>query len=309
MPKYTITASSGKKYTVNAPNGYTQQQAQALFDQQYNTGKLNQLGIGQTVNGLSKSASQTLTTVAKLANVPLTSTTLASNILKQLPATQNIGSLNTSQVKGLLGQTAQLVNQPFNVATIANGIGKFGISPTQLEQQGLLKAGTVAQFIGNSPTADFTKILASPGVWTGKDGISSLTGFLGSPNIQNITQQNILSTGLSQMKNLGLVNGTESAQTLSGLVQAAGKFGAGTVAQWTQGLAPSNIVGSITNLAKGAQFAVGLVGSLSSLFGGGGTRSVTPASNTVNRSVVDNAITAFLGNGKIPAARYGPIRR
>lgn len=306
MPSFTFTTSSGQKFTVNAPNGTTEATARAIFDQQYNTGSLNTVGIGQSVVGLSKSASQALTTVAGLSKVQLTDAVSKAQILKQLPATLNVGSLDTKQVTTLLGQTASLVNQSSSVATITKGIGQFGITPTQLEQQGFLKLGTVSQFIGNSPTADFTKILSSPTVWTGKSGITGLDTFLGNQSIQSITQQNILNTGLSQLKSLGIVNGTESAQTLSGLVQGASKFGAGSVAEWTKGLASPNIVGSIANLAKGAQFAVGLVGSL---FGKGSTRSVTPASGTANRTAIDNAIVSFLGNSKIPPPVYGPIKR
>ena len=306
MPSFTFTTSGGQRFTVNAPNGTTEAQARDIFDQQYNTGSLNTVGIGQTVAGLSKSASQALTTIAGLSTVQLTDAVSKAQILKQIPASINVGSLDTKQVTTLLGQTASLVNQSASIATVAKGIGQFGLTPKDLEQQGFLKLGTVTQFIGNSPTADFTKILQSPTVWTGKSGINGLDSFLGNQSIQSITQQNILSTGLSQLKTLGIVNGTESAQTLSGLVQGASKFGAGTVAEWTKGLAPSNIVGSLTNLAKGAQFAVSLVGSL---FGKGSTRSVTPASGTANRTALDNAIVSFLGNSRIPPPVYGPVKR
>ena len=115
-----------------------------------------------------------------------------------------------------------------------------------------------------------------------------------------------MNVGLSGMKSLGMVTGNESVQQLSGLVQGAVKFGPAAMADWAKGLASPNIVGSIANLAKGAQFAVGLI---SKLFGGGGARSVTPASGTVNRSAIDNAIITFLGNSKIPPPRYGPVIR
>jgi len=306
MPTFSFTAPNGEKFNVNAPNGTTETQARTIFDQQYNTGALNQLGIGQTLNGLSTTASQTLNKVASLSSVALTNPVRAAQVLKQLPATISVGSLNTQQVTSLLGQAAQVVNQPFNVASVTKGIGCFGLTPSNLEQQGFLKPGTVSQFLGNNASADFTKILQSPAVWTGKSGIASLDSFLGSQNIQNITQQNIMNVGLSGIKSLGLVTGNEPAQQLSALVQGAAKFGPAAMADWAKGLASPNIVGSITDLAKGAQFAVGLV---SKLFGGGGSRSITPTAGTVNRSAVDNAIITFLGNSKIPPPRYGPVKR
>jgi hypothetical protein len=306
MPTYSFTAPNGEKFDVNAPNGTTEEQARTVFNQQYNTGALTQLGIGQTLNGLSKTASQTLAQVAKLSTVSLTDPVRAAQVLKQLPATVSVGSLNTQQVTGLLSQAAKVVNQPFDVASVTKGIGCFGLTPSNLEQQGYLKPGTVSQFLGNNASADFTKILQSPAVWTGKSGIASLDSFLGNQNIQTITQQNIMNVGLSGMKSLGMVTGNETAQQLSGLVQGAAKFGPATMAEWAKGLASPSIVGSIANLAKGAQFAVGLV---SKLFGGGGARSITPAAGTANRSAIDNAIVTFLGNSKIPPPRYGPIKR
>lgn len=306
MPTYSFTAPNGEKFNINAPNGVTEAQARTVFDQQYNTGALTQLGVGQTLTGLSKTAAQTLSTVASLSSVSLKDPVRSAQILRQLPATIPVGSLNTQQVRGLLSQASQVVNQPFNAISLSKGIGQFGLSPSQLEQQGFLKPGTVSQFLGNNAAADFTKILQSPAVWTGKSGISNLTSFLGNQNIQNITQQNIMNVGLSGMKSLGLVTGKETAQQLSGLVQGAAKFGPAAMGEWVKGIAPANITGSIANLAKGAQFAVSLVGKL---FGGGGSRSVTPASNTANRTAVDNAIVAFLGNSKIPPPRYGPLVR
>lgn len=305
MINYSFTAPNGEKYKIAVPNGTSESSARNIFDQQYNTGGLSQLGFGQTINGLSKTAAQTLATVSKLSTVPLTDPVRASQILKQLPATIPVGSLNVQQVTSLLGQATALVNQPFNVATVAKGIGQFGLSPKQLEQSGFLKPGTVANFLEKSGSADFTKILQSPTLWTGKDGINGLTSFLDNKNIQSLTQQNIMNLGLSGMKSLGMISGSETAQQLSGLVQGAAKFGPTVMADWAKGLASPNLVGSIANLAKGAQFAVGLVGKLF----GGGRRSITPASGTVNRAALDNAMVSFLGNNKIPPPRYGPLVR
>lgn len=311
MPVYKFTSPTGENFSVSVPNGTTEAQARAIFDQQLNIGALSNIGVGQSITGASKSAAQAISAVAKLGGVSLTDPVKVAQILKQNPATINVGSLTTSQVTGLLGQAIASVNQPSTAISLTKGVGQFGFSPQQLEQQGFLKAGTVAQFLGTNASADFTKILSSPTVWTGKSGISNLDSFLGNKNIQNITQQNLMNVGLSQLKTLGLVTGSESPQQLSALVQGATKFGGPAMDAWTKGLASPNIVGSITNLAKGAQYAVSLVGSITSLFGGSGStkRTVTPASGTVNRSVVDYAIINFLGNNKIPPPRYGPVPR
>ena len=137
MTTFSFTAPNGEKFNVDAPNGTTEIQARAIFDQQYNAGALNQVGVGQTVNGLSTTASQTQAKVASLSSVALTNPVRAAQVLKQLPATVSVGSLNTRQVTSLLGQAVQSVNQPFNVASVTKGIGCFGLTPSQLEQQQL----------------------------------------------------------------------------------------------------------------------------------------------------------------------------
>ena len=310
MQKYSFTAPNGEKFSVSVPNGYSQAQAKAVFDQQYNQGALKTLGVGQSLTGVAKSVANTAQTVQRLANVAVQDPIKAAQLLLQPSATQAIGSLGIPQVTGLLAQAKQYVNQGSAVVSAAKGVGQFGFSPQQLESLGFLKSGTVANFLGNNPNADVTKLLSSTTVWTGKDGVSGLNSFLSNTNIQNISQQNLLSSSFSQLKNLGVLNGSEGAQQLSGVLQAASKFGVTEVAKWTQGLGSANLVGSIANLAKGAQFATSVVGALGGLFGGGrSSRTVTPASNTVNRAAVDAAVKAFLGNAKIPAPVFGPLRR
>lgn len=323
MSSYTFTAPTGEKYTVDVPNGVSQAEAQAAFNKELNSGALKNIGIGQSLSGLGKAASQAQSAVAGLGNLPVPTAAdfkgfvakagqavSPAQVLQQLgspggAATKAIGSIAPAQVNGMLAQASAAVGQAATVMSLDKGVGKFGLTPQQLEQQGFLKPGTVQQFISTTPGADFTKVLANPAVWSGKDGVTNVNTFLASPNIQSLAQSNLMSQGLDKMKSLGLATGKESAGQLSALVQGAAAFGAGAMAAWSKGMAPPDIAGAINNLAKGAQFAVDMVASKLPK----AQPNIAGAVKTVERAGVDSSLNAALGDPKVPPLTYGPIQR
>ena len=305
MPAYTFTSPTGERFTINAPNGTSEADARKVFDQQINAGALKNVGVGQVVEGLGAGAKQALAAVTALATQPVTLPTTAAQVLKQTPATASVGSLNPQQVTSMISQAAAASGQAFDTISSTGGVGKFGLTPQQLEQQGYLKPGTTATFLKNNPGADIAQVLQSPAIWTGKDGINNVASFLGNQNVQNLTQANLMNQGLAGLKSLGVATGQESPQQLAALVQGAAKFGASTMAAWTKGLAPAALVASIGALAKGAQQAVDLVTSklpnIDTAFAG--------ATDTVKRAGVDSAIRDALNDPKIPPITYGERER
>jgi hypothetical protein len=305
MTTFTFTAPNGEVFEIDAPNGTSQTAAKQLFDQQYNSGSLKNLGIGQALTGLGEGAKQATKSLAALSNVAVSGAVSAASVLKMMPATKGIGALDATQVTGLLGQAANAVGQAASAVSLEKGIGQFGLTPQQLEDQGFLKKGTFSQFIGNSPGADWTKVLANPGVWTGKDNVSGLTGFLQNPSLQGLTQQNIMSQGLQQLQTAGITAGITNPQQLGALVQGAAKFGSEAMAKWSKGSAPPDLQAEISDLAKNAQYAVNLVDTKLPTISG-----IDPAGivDSVQRSGVDDAVKSFLGNDKIPPLTFGPLK-
>lgn len=309
---FTFTGPNGEKFTVMAPAGTSESAARAEFDKQFSAGSLKNLGVGQALDGLSKGVADAVNQVKSLTNVPVSLPVTPAEILKQIPATTSVGSLDPKQVTSLLGQATSAASAATAAlgsaaSTATAGVGKYGLTPQQLEQQGFLKPGTVQQFIGNNPAADVSKILASPTVWAGKAGITNLDGFVSNTNIQNLAQTGLMTQGLDQMKKLGVVTGTESPQQLAAMVQGAAKFGADAMAAWAKGGAAAlgaGVASAISGLAKNAQFAVDLAGKLPTV--AAATEGVV---DTVNRTAVDGAIKGFIGNDKVPPAVYGPVER
>lgn len=283
-----------------------------------------------------------LPSLPSLANLPVSLPVNAADVLKTAQATVKIPGLDSSQLTGLLGSAVKTATAAVSgvgkaigavggAISTATGIGKFGATPQQLEQQGLLKPGTSQAFLGapasvsaedqaeankiNAAGGDITpeqvasnrrlnQVLSSPFSWTGKNGVSSLSGFTNNDTLQSLTQQNVMAQGLDKLKSLGAVTGGETAVQLGSLVQSAAKFGPAAVSAWTKGLAPPDITAGINNVAKGAQQAVSLVNDqLPSL--GVVPRNVEGKTATVDRGRLDAAFASVLGDPKISLPNFG----
>ena len=264
------------------------------------------------------SAPPSAAAVASLKNLPVTQPISVAQLLKQSPATSAIGILKIPQVTGLMSSAAAAVGQPFNAISASLGIGKFGFDPKQLESQGYLKPGTLARFGLGVPgvnLGNFTKILASPTIWTGKNNIPSLNTLLTNPNIQNLIQQDLMTSGLKALQKKGILGKGETAQQLGTMLQTAVRFGPDAAVQWAIGQASGKVIGKINQLAKNAQQAIDKAtgGLLGSRFTGGifsiVNLQVAAAGvvNTVNRRSVDSALQGVIGDPKVPTPEYGSI--
>jgi hypothetical protein len=253
--------------------------------------------------------------VEKLNNFPVTLPVSAAQILKQSPATSAIGALKIPQVTSLMSSAAAAVGQPFNAISSSLGIGKFGLDPRQLESQGYLKPGTLSRFGLGVPGVNLgnvTQILASPTIWTGKNNIPNLNTLLTNPNIQNLIQQDLMTSGLQALQKKGILGKGETAQQLGAMLQTAVRFGPEAAAQWAIGQASGKVIGKINQLAKNAQQAIDK--ATGGLLGGrftGGIFSVVNLQvalagvvNTVNRAPVDSALKGVIGDPKVPTPDY-----
>jgi hypothetical protein len=256
--------------------------------------------------------------VAGLKNLPVTQPINLAQLLKQSPATSAIGILKIPQVTGLMSSAAAAVGQPFNAISASLGIGKFGFDPKQLESQGYLKPGTLARFGLGVPgvnLGNFTKILASPTIWTGKNNIPNLNTLLTNPNVQNLIQQDLMTSGLKALQKKGILGKGETAQQLGTMLQTAVRFGPEAAVQWAIGQASGKVIGKINQLAKNAQQAIDK--ATGGLLGGrftGGIFSIINLQvaaagvvNTVNRRSVDSALQGVIGDPKVPTPEYGSI--
>ena len=147
-----------------------------------------------------------------------------------------------------MAQTAADVGQAADVVSLDKGIGKYGLSPEQLESSGFLKPGTVQTYLQDP--AQLESVLSSPSVWTGKGDVVGLNNLLGDVNLQSLTQNEILSSSLQGLQAAGIVTGQEAPQQLAALVQSASRFGVDNAVAWVQGIAPPEVAASIGSVPK-----------------------------------------------------------
>lgn len=316
MPKFNFFDSTGKKFLVETPSGVSEDQARRLFQQQVSTGSLTNLNIGSSLNALTQAASgltsalsfispnqinSTVSTLGKLTGLPVGNTLNTANFLKTAGPAQGIGPLDTSQIQGLMAQTSAALNQSAGTVSATTGIGKFGVSPQQLEQQGYLKPGTVSNFL--SDANQLNAVLSSPTVWTGKDGIKNLTSFTTDVNKQNILQQNILQNSFQSLSQAGAITAQLPTKEVGVLMQVASKFGTGNAVSWAKGASPASIVNQVNQIAKQGEYALNFVANKLPVATKGEAVAVG-YKNTVNRAPVDQAVKSILANNKIPTPNY-----
>ena len=330
MSQFKYNLPSGANFVMQAPADTTQTQADFIFYSQVAAGALVGFEPGQSITGTTSAAVKfelsrldrgtagvddvvilsiinglpTVTNIPPLLDVALDNPVTQADIAEigqtgfTAPA---IGNLTGDQTQAIMAQISNTVDQPATVITNDKGVGQYGLSCQQLEQAGYVKPGTWQQFIENG-NSDLTAVLSAPGIWTGRQGIRSVTDFLFSQDAQNNAQATLMTTGYSSLQAAGVIT-TPASQAISAvrgvvftggaspltavtsavtnsvnsqvgsLVANASKFGTKLTAEWAQSLPSlSNLTSNLTSI-KGIGSLPGL-SSLPSL--GSLTSGITP---------------------------------
>jgi len=249
MSQFKYTLPSGATFTLEAPAGTIQDQADYTFYSQVAAGALVGFLPGQSISGTTSSLAKfelsrldrgtagvddtvilaiinglptintTTGAIPSLVNTPLTNPVTQANIAAiagtgfTAPA---IGSLTSIQTQTLMAQVVNTVAQPATIITNTRGVGKYGLSCQQLEIAGYVKPGTWQQFIQNGPST-VVEVLSAPAIWTGLNGIYSLDEFLNGPSAQNDAQARLMQNGYESLHAAGVIT-TPEAQSVSAVV-------------------------------------------------------------------------------------------
>ena len=322
MSIFKFTTPDGQQIEVKGPPAGTFDQAKAIFEKQLNTGSLAGLKAGDSLSAATQAAAGLGTAISQLKpnlqsitgslpdlrGVAINNPIGAADFVGQEVSQASIGTLNSTQVQGLVSQAGAAVGQASDVITNEKGLGKFGLDANQLQLSGLIKPG-VAEQIAQNP-AQLTSILQSPAVWTGVAGATSLAKVLGDVKLQGKVQQGLMDSNLSQLKQLGAIDGTESAEKLGPLLQNATKFGTGPTMDWAKGQAPGNLVNQLNETAKQADFSQSFADANAELAGGGnplqaGIQKAKGFAKTVDRATINAGVASIVGNSKIPTINPG----
>ena len=257
-----------------------------------------------STGSLSSLAQQTVSKVGSLFKTPITNGISTADFATTAPALVPMAGLSTTDVRATVAAVGAGTGQNYTDVSNSAGCGKYGFDATQLESAGLLKPGTASTYL-NQGSNDLTSVLKSPAVWTGKGGINNLDGFLSSPASQNLTQQNLMSSGLASAGALGIPISSLNAKDTAGVAANFAKSpAAGT--DWIKGQLPPDKQADFDTRFKDAQFAIG---SADAKFNDAMLQQAPPgeAVDTVNRETLTAAVGRVFGNDKIPPIDYnGP---
>jgi hypothetical protein len=253
------------------------------------------------VGGIAK---DTVGKIGSLFGQPVTDGINTADFAKTASALVPMAGLNTNDVRATVAAVGTATGQDFSQITNAVGVGKFGFDATQLETAGLVKPGTASKFLSQG-TNELTDVLKSAAVWTGKSGIDSLDSLLSNPAAQNLTQQDLMSKGLSVASQFGLPVKDLISKEQGGLAAVFSKDSAAGV-DWIRGQLPASKQADFDKRFADAKFAIG---SVDEKFNDAMLQQELPgeSTNTVNRETLTAALGRVFGNDKIPAIDYnGP---
>jgi hypothetical protein len=256
-------------------------------------------GAISTFGGVAK---DTVGKIGSLFGTPVTDGINTADFAKTASALMPMAGLNAIDVRATVAAVGTATGQGFSQLTNAIGVGKFGFDATQLESAGLIKPGTASKFLSQGAN-ELTDVLKSSAVWTGKSGINSLDSLLSNPAAQNLTQQDLMSKGLSVASQFGLPINELTAKDQGGLSAVFSKSSAEGV-DWIKGKLPAGKQADFDKKFAEAKFAVGTAEQKLN----DAVKQQSPpgeSTNTVNRTTVDAAATRVVGNDKVPTTNYG----
>lgn len=323
MAIFKYTLPSGAQYTVNAPEGTTQAQADYAFYSQVAAGSLVGYTRGQTLanftNAVTKfelsrldrdtagvDTSATLAITLPSNNIPLKNPVTTADIALVSGPISPVGTLTLPQTAAVIAQISNLVDQPAGNISTDIGIGQYGLDTPQLEQAGYLKPGT-----SNYP--NFNCAVSSPSVWTGKDGVYSLVDVLNDPTMQTQMQTQVMQNSYNSLTASGtiptavmapgsLLNGqVYTSNGLTTLTAASLVTGAAAINGSLNQLVSTTLAGA-TNIGKFlsspttniSTLASGAVTNITQGIANLGTNALATANNIVN-STINGTIGAVTG--------------
>lgn len=301
IPGSLVGAATGvltniQQQATNAVSGSVQR----LVDSAKNTASA--LPVKELLANPQSIATKAVATINEsIASVVPTNGINIADLAKQSLALMPIQGLDKIDVRAAVSQASKLTDQAFDLISNDKGLGKFGFDASQLEKLGVLKPGTASLI--SSGVGNLTSVLNSPSVWTGEGGITSVTSLLGSSDLQDKLQQQLMSQGLSAVKSLGIPIDSLDPSALAGTALNAAKDALGTFKWATDSALPGPLKDLFSNTSAMGAFstAFALMGSKDAVLQ---VEPPIPATDTFNRTTINAAVNRILGSAKIPVFNY-----
>lgn len=250
------------------------------------------------VNDSTLPAKITPTTPSLSATVPP-----AAALSRSLDA-QSTGTLISQMaVNAANGPAASIVQKGAGILETAGqkvaAIGLPGFNPAQLVSSGVLKPGS-APLVDSLIQKGKSIAEAIPtNLFTGKDGITSVTNIVNSSSAQVSVGANLLKSAEQGLKATGLISGNESSTQIGGLILGGAQAGLGATLDFAKKAMSDPIGASTIDLNSTLTNAMGLGqnGSLRNALEAAGTnmgKSLNPIIGSVDKAIASgNNATAL----------------
>lgn len=263
--------------------------------------------------GVSKTTTYTGTTETPLATevqskINETQDVEFTPVTTQAYETQNapdvtIGTLQPEHVKGMLAQANVNIPQTFNTISNSIGVGKYGFSAEQLEKSGYLKEGTTEFFLKDGQ-ATLDTVLQSSSVWSGKNGVETLTGVLGDEGLQDIIKTDLYTNSFNELRAQGIITGSESPTDLASLVEPVSQYGINDVKTWLDNsTGNTTFTTKVAESVRSAQYSADLVNQKLSEYDKGYSIP-TGSTNTVSRGQITESARTVITETKVTPPSY-----
>lgn len=220
------------------------------------------------------------------------------------------GSLDTSVTGAIVAQNAVSAAASAASGAATNAIGSLGQTASQLANSaaGIIKPG--ADVLVNKALAE-GKTLAQAlptNLFTGKDGITSVTSLVNNVGAQVNAQVNLMKDSVTKLTAAGAITGKESAGSLAGIVNTAVGAGVKVATDLVKGVtgAIGGVASSVQNLMSGGKFAAGIGEKVT-----GGLSSISSSLSSLGKSIggaVDSAKGVVAGAFDKVTASFGKLK-
>ena len=205
---------------------------------------------------------------------------------------------------------------------------------TRAEAEAQIDRNTALVGSGLMNPSNFTSVLSSPSVWTGKDGVAGVTALLSNPTLQDKIQFGLMKSSFDTLVETGQIKtpGVNLTPPVGQLYDAAANFGKNLVSA-SAGLvrAPealsklsasglesslsslesklSGLAGSLKSAVSGSidsiGSSIGKIGSSIGSLGSGGIAGISASINSAVNSLNDPNAPPYTGDDPIVRARLG----
>ncbi len=184
-----------------------------------NVGNITNLALENAGNlpdvasGLLQTAPAQFDNLSNVLNSPNSFKIPLTDIAKQANTGFSIGAMDSNAIAGLnaaITNSVGSLNNPAFIDSVTKSVGKYGFNVQQLQKTGYVR-----------PEAVFNDQMNFSELWTGKNGMSSVSNLLANGQVQDQIQQQLIATDYQSLVNQGGIKSTDGLKETMSMLAAS----------------------------------------------------------------------------------------